>query len=227
MIQQARSANQNSNYSHAISFHIGAAEDLSFLADASVDLVVSAQAAHWFDYGRLWPELARVVKPKGALAFWGYKDNVILNFPEADRVFDRFIYGEGLVAEGVVGMGTFWEQPGRSILRELYRAIQPPEGEWRDVQRYEHEPGEEGGALAWTQRKRMTLGELDGYLRTFSSYKAWKDEYGEKKGQRDVVDVLWETVIDAVEPWKAKKDSWRDIEIETDWGTCLLLARRR
>ena len=50
----------------------------------------------------------------------------------------------------------------------------------------------------------MTLGALDGYLHTFSSYKAWKDEFGGKEGQRDIIDVLWETVIDAVEPWKAR-----------------------
>ena len=66
-----------------------AAEELGWLADGSVDMVVSgacpllsvrmvsevltpaaAQAAHWFDWGKLWPEAARVLKPGGSLASW-------------------------------------------------------------------------------------------------------------------------------------------------------------
>lgn len=30
----------------------------------------AAQAAHWFDWGKLWPEAARVLKPGGSLASW-------------------------------------------------------------------------------------------------------------------------------------------------------------
>ena len=37
-----------------------------------VDLVVVAQAIHWFDYADFWKEVSRVLKPNGILAFWGY-----------------------------------------------------------------------------------------------------------------------------------------------------------
>lgn len=67
------------------------AEELTSLEQGSVDLVVSgeylpsraalyvalvvtnltaAQAAHWFDWTKLWPQLARVVRPGGTVAFW-------------------------------------------------------------------------------------------------------------------------------------------------------------
>lgn len=28
------------------------------------------QAAHWFDYQKLWPSLARMLKPGGTVAMW-------------------------------------------------------------------------------------------------------------------------------------------------------------
>ena len=92
----AKSANASS--APRISFLNHAAEDLDFIDDASIDLVISgslqtslfvttphhafiiiiiiiislraAQAAHWFDYTRLWPQLARVLKRNGTVAFW-------------------------------------------------------------------------------------------------------------------------------------------------------------
>lgn len=45
----------------------GVAEALPF-ADAGVDCITVAQAVHWFDGDRAWPELARVIRPRGALA---------------------------------------------------------------------------------------------------------------------------------------------------------------
>jgi SAM-dependent methyltransferase len=44
----------------------------SGLADRSIDLITAAQAAHWFDFGRFIPEVRRILKPRGIVAFWGY-----------------------------------------------------------------------------------------------------------------------------------------------------------
>lgn len=44
------------------------AEDLSFLADGSVDLITVGTAYHWFDSGRFWSEARRVLKPGGIVA---------------------------------------------------------------------------------------------------------------------------------------------------------------
>jgi trans-aconitate 3-methyltransferase len=57
-------------------------------------MVVAGQAAHWFDYSKVWPELSRKVRRGGTLAFWGYKDNVFVEYPKASRVLDRYCYGE-------------------------------------------------------------------------------------------------------------------------------------
>lgn len=44
------------------------------LGDASVDLVAVAQAMHWFDVPAFFAECARVLRPGGVLAAWGYDD---------------------------------------------------------------------------------------------------------------------------------------------------------
>jgi len=46
--------------------------EASGLDDASVDLAVAAQAAHWFDWPRFVAELARVVRPGGVAALVSY-----------------------------------------------------------------------------------------------------------------------------------------------------------
>jgi SAM-dependent methyltransferase len=44
----------------------------------SVDVVVSAQAFHWFDHDRALPEIARVLRPGGVLALvWNQRDESI------------------------------------------------------------------------------------------------------------------------------------------------------
>ena len=48
-----------------------------------------AQALHWFDHKKFWPEVKRVLKPDGIFATWGY--SWILLDAEFERIFKRFI----------------------------------------------------------------------------------------------------------------------------------------
>ncbi|HTI66477.1 MAG TPA: class I SAM-dependent methyltransferase [Caulobacteraceae bacterium] len=40
--------------------------------DASFDVVTVAQALHWFDFDKFWPEVRRVTRPGGLFCAWGY-----------------------------------------------------------------------------------------------------------------------------------------------------------
>ncbi len=55
-----------------IHYQPGAAED-SGLPDQSANLVTVAQALHWFDHERFYPEVLRVLKPGGVFAAWTYR----------------------------------------------------------------------------------------------------------------------------------------------------------
>jgi SAM-dependent methyltransferase len=70
-----------------IDYRVAPAE-ASGLADHSVDLVTVAQAAHWFDLPRFYAEAARVLKPGGAIAVWGYGRMLLPG--EMDGLFQRF-----------------------------------------------------------------------------------------------------------------------------------------
>lgn len=222
-----------------INFKQAGAEDLSFLEDGSVDLAVAGQVAHWFDYKRAWPELARVVRRGGGLAFWGYKDSIMVGYPQLFPIYHHFVYGTGKIRPGLEALGRFWENPGRSVLKDSYAAIVPPQAEWEDVTRIIWEPDtsptggiEKAPQEALWLRKQLKLGEYEGYLRTYSSFNNWRVEYPDKKskaegGEGDIVDAMLEAFVDAVPEWKAMgDDAWRDVEVECVWRTCLLLARK-
>jgi ubiquinone/menaquinone biosynthesis C-methylase UbiE len=127
MIKQAISSTPSEKYPN-IEFREASAEDLSFIPDGSLDIVVAGQAAHWFDYSKVWPELSRKLRRGGTVAFWGYKDNVFVEHPKATRILDEYCYGPNT-------MGPFWEQPGRNILRDKYKDIVPLEEDFESVER--------------------------------------------------------------------------------------------
>lgn len=64
------------------------AED-SGLPDASVDVVLIAQALHWFDLERFWPEVRRIVRPGGIVTAWSYAFQQV-GVPELDAMLRRF-----------------------------------------------------------------------------------------------------------------------------------------
>jgi SAM-dependent methyltransferase len=168
MIKQAARMTENAN----VTFHQCGAEELGFLPNGSLDMVVSGQAAHWFDYAKAWPELAKKVKSGGSLAFWGYRDIILIGHKRANDIMYKFCYGEGEVEPGLEGMNKYWERPGRDIVRNLLREVEPPKSDWDDVRRIlcdvdsstTEVPGPEE---AWLQQ-RITLGGLEGYLHTYS-----------------------------------------------------------
>lgn len=231
MIAQAKAMTTDSR----IDFRQAKAEDLSALADGSADLVVSGQAAHWFDYSKAWPEIARVVKPGGSMAFWGYKDNVLLGHPKANIIFDKFCYGEDEVAPGIESMGPYWEQPGRNKLRKLLTEVVPPEGQWKDVERIMFDIEADATVSdidkAWMMQD-TTLGAFESYVRTASSYLGWKEAHPERKGraaggEADIVDMLMDQIVASEPVWKEMGEKWRDAEVKTVWGSYILMAKRK
>lgn len=80
----------------------------------TVDLVVVAQALHWFDFPAFFQEVERVLKPGGLLAVWTY--SLMHITPEIDEVIRHF-YREIV--------GPFWP-PERKHTENGYRDIALP-----------------------------------------------------------------------------------------------------
>lgn len=107
----------------------GTAESVP-LPDGSVDAVTVAQAFHWFDRRAALAEIARVLRPGGALVLvWNTRDRSVdwvqrwsdlLVEGEGDRPFDRYVgvdYAAVVAADGagaftpVERWATSWVQP--------------------------------------------------------------------------------------------------------------------
>jgi SAM-dependent methyltransferase len=65
-----------------------AAADVSGLADASCDLVIVAQALHWFCNDTFYAEVRRVLKPGGLFAAWTY--TLLQTDPELNAAIAHF-----------------------------------------------------------------------------------------------------------------------------------------
>jgi ubiquinone/menaquinone biosynthesis C-methylase UbiE len=67
-----------------LEFRTGPAEDLSQISPDSTDLVTVAQAMHWMDTDKLYPNVTRILKPGGAFIVFGY-GLVSLDNPKAQE----------------------------------------------------------------------------------------------------------------------------------------------
>lgn len=135
-----------------IRFVVAPAE-ASGLPDACVDLLLVAQAAHWFDLDAFYAEAARVLRPGGVLALLTYSG--VRVSASLDPVLREFHHGL---------LGPYWP-PERAHVERDYRDLPFP---WPEVAF----PPQEMTA-DWT------LDELMGYLGTWSATRAYREQRGE------------------------------------------------
>jgi trans-aconitate 3-methyltransferase len=107
--------------------------------------------------------------------------------------------------------------------------------DWDDIQRMEYEPGLKGpksGEGICFMDKRMTLGQNMDYIRTWSAYHGWKERFPDRKpksvgGTGDIVDDMFSEMLENEEEWKKEGNAWKDKIVDVEWGTGLLLARKK
>jgi SAM-dependent methyltransferase len=120
---------------------------------SSADLLIAAQAFHWFDQPAFFAEVRRVVRPGGLLAIWCYGLAAIT--PEIDAVVYE-LYEDRL--------GPYWE-PERKLVETGYRTVTVPFTELA-VPPFAMD-------LSWS------LEHLAGYLGTWSPLPRYRQEKGE------------------------------------------------
>lgn len=225
-----------------VSFVQSKAEELGWLEDGSVDMVVAAQAAHWFDWTRLWPEVARIVRPGGSLAIWGYSEFRLANHPSCTPLIHAYAQG----FDPRMSLGPHWERPGRTIVDDHLQPIPDPRdvceaGTWETCERvyfvgahYPHLPDPRPVLL----RKRTTWGGVLSYLRTFSALHAFHEQFPEDKvdPRGDIAVRFWEQLRAQVAEDKRALGKTGgaddgaiegvDEEIEIEWPMAVVLAQR-
>jgi len=135
-----------------VRFGVEAAEQCS-LTDGSADLVSVAQALHWFDHARFYPEVHRVLRPGGLFAAWTYRLSTVS--PAIDAVVWRLY-------EGIVGP---WWPPERCHVDAGYADLPFPFREVPDPQ--------------IRMQTTHTLAQYLAYLRTWSAVRRYQAARGE------------------------------------------------
>ncbi|EAU86635.2 hypothetical protein CC1G_07293 [Coprinopsis cinerea okayama7 len=184
------------------SFHQGSAEDLrQIIPDGgTVDLLIAAQACHWFDWTKVWPETRRVLRKGGTAAFWVYGEFRLPAFPGSEPIIAAYTD-----PHSPTSVGSYFERPGRTILERLLVDVPAPEDVLgikesdglKDFQRvyfaepdsipdreenYAHRPGLVHPVL---MRASWTWLQLLGYLRTWSALHAYLERHSEDLKHED------------------------------------------
>jgi SAM-dependent methyltransferase len=119
----------------------------------SIGLVTVAQALHWFDRDLFFDEVKRVLAPDGLLAVWSYGLGSIE--PNVDEVLRHF---------HDVTIGPYWS-PARRLVESGYSGIRFP---------FNEEAVPAIPMQAW-----WTLGQLGGYLSTWSAVGKYRESTGQ------------------------------------------------
>jgi len=105
-----------------VDYRVAPAEN-SDIESETLDLIMVAQALHWFDLGRFYAEARRVLKPDGILAASAY--NLLRVEPVIDHIVNRYYYEM---------VGPFWPLE-RKLVEQFadlpfpFREIGPPKFE--------------------------------------------------------------------------------------------------
>jgi SAM-dependent methyltransferase len=96
----------NAKLHDCVEYRVAPAES-SGIKSGTVDLIMVAQALHWFDLDRFYAEARRTLKPNGVLAASAY--NLLQITPAIDEVVNRYYYEV---------VGPFWP-PERALVEKF------------------------------------------------------------------------------------------------------------
>ncbi|CAO3608473.1 unnamed protein product [Cunninghamella echinulata] len=162
------------------------------LENDSVDLITVAQALHWFEQESFMKEVKRVLKKDGTLVCFGYMFGKVLNLGEK---YQDLLSQLGDVEYGGV-LGPFYEK-NRPIATAGFIAWFPTfQHHFHSVLHRSYPlPLTDQSLLQqqpWMDDTWLTVRQLIGYIKTWSSYKNWLDDYQAKQPEKaqDEVDVF-------------------------------------
>lgn len=167
-IKMAREAHAQTN----LSFEVSEAERLTFMHDASTDLVTVAQAIHWIDQEPFYKEVERILKPGGSLIVYGY-GNCVLDNDKGNQVIQRFYRHD---------LHGYWDSRRRHIDNLCQEVRLPFPGRTRNSD--------------FVIQYRWTAAEVVGYLSTWSAWQSYLKQNPESHLLRDIEQHLRDIYLD-------------------------------
>ncbi|KAL2082661.1 hypothetical protein ACEWY4_022479 [Coilia grayii] len=150
---------------HNITYRECPAEQLP-LENATVDLVTTMSAFHWFDHPRFLKEADRVLKPQGCLAMLNYTMDMELSYGDCSEAL-KYICKE-LYAALMPYRNSYLGASSLDLYKKAYDTLQYPVKEWHEN--------------LWV-RKTLPLSSYIGMIESFSNYQAMLREDPEKAKQ--------------------------------------------
>jgi SAM-dependent methyltransferase len=225
-----------------ITYGVGVAEELGAagIKDDSADLVIAGEAAHYFDHARAWPEIARVLRPNGTVAYIGYGRISFPGHEDANAAIAQLMDGD---------LNGCWSEPGWSISEGLYDRIPFPvapaapaldglpdlSGGGHPLAAEIAEPAATGPEDAWDAhsavrlksgttagnwflRETWDLHQIERIIRSWSAVKRYQDRNPADK--EATPDVVGRTIAQL-------KPVFGDAPVEVAWPLVVLLIRRK
>jgi SAM-dependent methyltransferase len=157
-----------------VDYRVAPAED-SGIDSESVDLIMVAQALHWFDLDRFYTEGRRVLKPNGILAASAY--NLLTIEPAIDDIVTHYYHEV---------VGPFWP-PERKFVEQFadlpfpFRQLEPPKFEMTAQWNLEHLLGY---LQTWSSTQRFIAVKGSDPLEEITD--ELRDTWGDPEQRRDV-----------------------------------------
>ena len=151
-----------------VRYGVKSAEDTG-LEDCSADLIVAAQAAHWFDLDRYYAEVRRILRPNGVMALISYGVPILKG--DIGKRFDQFYWQD---------IYHFWPEGRKHVERE-----------YKDL----YFPFDEFNLKPIAIERDWTRDQFWNYIETWSA-KRKAEEAGELKLFDQYADELKDTWLD-------------------------------
>lgn len=186
-------------------------------------LVFIGQAAHWFNHEAAYNQIARILKPGGTVAYWGYAYMFLPDAPAASKC---------ILDLGQKKLGSYWES-GREGPESLYDLVPFPKGDAWDISSFRRYKFDQTASDALTQSKAdlaappethhlpvamgrsMTREDLMKSLKTWSSVHNYMEKNPDSENVIDVFNREIDDLLPKQEPFAIQ------------WPVGMLLMRKK
>ncbi|CAR26529.1 hypothetical protein ZYGR_0H03430 [Zygosaccharomyces rouxii] len=201
MVKRARSwINDDPDKFTRVSFEVSPAESFEFLPTdqinkKSLDLITAVECVHWFDFDKFQRAAASNLRKGGTFAMWGYSDAFFPEYPKIDSLIINLTYDENN------GLGKYWDQPGHSILRNMYKDLHLDTNLFTDIEEAffmedeirskEHVKSE---PVPFFMSKFVTLSQYQEFIKTWSGYHTWRQLH--PNAEKDITDEFVDRILE-------------------------------